>query len=88
MIEQINQLEEHAKSQGKSLAEWINEAREVLRERGPGRWAVELEKTKDGSGDAILNIPNDLMKRAGLNVGDDLGITRKGDVISLHLPHR
>lgn len=88
MIEQLNQLEKHAKSQGKSLAEWICAAREVLRERGPGRWAVELEKANDGSGDVILNIPNDLMKRAGLNIGDELGISRKGDVISLHLPPR
>lgn len=31
MIEQINQLEAHAKSQGKSLSEWISEARAMLR---------------------------------------------------------
>lgn len=31
MIEQINQLEAHAKSQGKSLSEWISETRTMLR---------------------------------------------------------
>lgn len=31
MIEQINELEAHAKSQGKSLSEWISEARAMLR---------------------------------------------------------
>lgn len=31
MIEQLNQLEAHAKSQGKSLTEWISEARTILR---------------------------------------------------------
>lgn len=139
MIEQLNQLEAHAKSRGNSLAEWINGARKILRDRGPGgddrengknrtldqeeersrltrealddvdagsvidhqavqawaesltredRWTVELEQTNDGSGDAILNIPDDLMRLTGLKIGDELGISREGDVISLHLPNR
>ncbi|MDY0835281.1 antitoxin Xre/MbcA/ParS toxin-binding domain-containing protein [Pseudomonas sp. SED1] len=39
------------------------------------RWIVKCLKTEDGSGDIIIDLPQELLDQMGLGVGDDLELT-------------
>lgn len=47
---------------------------------------TRLIPTDDGSGDAILEIPDEFMAALGWKVGDEIRIEAIGDVIRLHRP--
>ena len=39
------------------------------------RWIVKSQKTEDGTGDIIIDLPQELLDQMGLGVGDDLELT-------------
>ena len=39
------------------------------------RWIVKCQKTEDGTGDIIIDLPQELLDQMGLGVGDDLELT-------------
>ncbi len=47
------------------------------------RWTVKCQDTADGSGDVIIDLPQELLAKLGLEVGDDLTITTTKDAIVL-----
>ncbi len=42
-------------------------------------WTLNVEEADDGSGDAILTFPPDLLEQAGWKEGDTLEWTDRGD---------
>lgn len=52
-------------------------------------WTVTLEDAKDGSGDAILPFPDEMIIELGWEVGDllDLSLDDAGNIIIRNLTH-
>ncbi len=47
-------------------------------------WAsVKCQDPDDGSGDVIIDLPDDILERMGLNIGDSLTIELIGESIVL-----
>ncbi|MXI47073.1 DUF2384 domain-containing protein [Pseudomonas moraviensis] len=46
-------------------------------------WVVEIIDPKDGSGDAIINLPAELLAQTGLEIGDELSIEMQNGLIVL-----
>ena len=51
------------------------------------RWIVKSQKTEDGTGDIIIDLPQELLDQMGLGVGDDLEITVANDTLVLTTVH-
>ncbi|MBR7200319.1 antitoxin Xre/MbcA/ParS toxin-binding domain-containing protein [Pseudomonas sp. 14A] len=58
-----------------------NESRTIMNESE--RWTVRCQDAGDGSGDVIVDLPPELLAKLGLEVGDDLTITKTKDAIVL-----
>lgn len=52
------------------------------------RWIVKCVDTKDGSGDVLVELPQELLTVLGLGVGDELAICVTNDAIVLKPAHR
>ncbi|MBO3273987.1 AbrB/MazE/SpoVT family DNA-binding domain-containing protein [Pseudomonas schmalbachii] len=48
-------------------------------------WRVACQDAGDGSGDAIIELPSELLERLGWVVGDELILERVESVLSLKL---
>lgn len=53
-----------------------------------GRWMVKCEDTNDGSGDVLVELPQELLSVLGLSVGDELEISVTSGAIVLKPVHR
>ena len=51
-------------------------------------WRVVCQDPGDGSGDVIVELPSELLEKLGWNLGDELGIEKGEDSISLKLQQR
>ncbi|RWW58083.1 hypothetical protein BHE74_00035086 [Ensete ventricosum] len=51
------------------------------------RWIVKCLKTEDGSGDIIIDLPQELLDQMGLGVGDDLELTVENGTLVLTPVH-
>ncbi|MBK3508241.1 antitoxin Xre/MbcA/ParS toxin-binding domain-containing protein [Pseudomonas sp. MF6747] len=51
------------------------------------RWIVKCLKTEDGSGDIIIDLPQELLDQMGLGVGDDLELTVANGTVVLTTVH-
>lgn len=49
----------------------------------PQRWTVKCQDPADGSGDVIIDLPDDLLASLGLSIGDLLTIEVIGGAIVL-----
>ncbi|HFH4313825.1 hypothetical protein [Pseudomonas aeruginosa] len=49
----------------------------------PNTWRVACQDTGDGSGDAIIELPFELLDRLGWSMGDELILERIEEVLSL-----
>ena len=51
------------------------------------RWIVKCQKTEDGTGDIIIELPPELLDQMGLGIGDDLELTVANGTIMLTPMH-
>lgn len=51
-------------------------------------WRVACQDAGDGSGDAIVELPSELLEKLGWALGDELTIERVDGVLSLKLKAR
>ena len=51
------------------------------------RWIVKCQKTEDGTGDIIIDLPQELLDQMGLGVGDDLELTVANGTVVLTPVH-
>ncbi len=56
-----------------------DEGRTIMSER----WIVKCQNTEDGTGDIIIDLPQELLDQMGLGVGDDLELTVANDTLVL-----
>ena len=60
-----------------------DEGRTIMSER----WIVKCQNTEDGTGDIIIDLPQELLDQMGLGVGDDLELTVANDTLVLTPVH-
>ncbi|WP_341304668.1 AbrB/MazE/SpoVT family DNA-binding domain-containing protein [Pseudomonas sp. TMP25] len=51
-------------------------------------WRVVCQEAEDGSGDAIVELPSELLEKLGWGLGDELTIEKAGGEITLKLKNR
>lgn len=51
-------------------------------------WRVQCKDAGDGSGDAIVELPTELLEKMGWSLGDELAIENTDGKISLRLKQR
>lgn len=54
----------------------------------PNSWRVVCQDPGDGSGDVIVDLPSELLEKLGWTLGDELGIEKTEEGISVKLKRR